>query len=84
VTLDTERLEQLFEKHPKLPIIITAGIITCKAARASCNLDLDKDAMEHLYHELLGIGAVYGTNATAWRATTALQDYMSQRGSGET
>jgi len=69
-----DQLEKLFYRFPDLKIFIGSGIITLKAARTI--LGIDRYLMYDIYAELLSIGAVKGSGATAWRATPALLEYL--------
>ncbi len=59
------RLAYLLEKHPRLELILKAGVISKKTARTI--LDLDRELMEGLYVRLIEIGAITGMSNNAFK-----------------
>lgn len=74
--LDTDRLDKLLDKYPKLSLILRSGVISMKMTRRL--LDLDKWLMEDLYAELLESRAVKGVSSGTFRATPTTIAYLEE------
>lgn len=74
--VDTERLNKLLTKYPKLSLILRSGVVSMKMARRL--LDLDKWLMEDLYAELLEARVVKGVSSGTFRATPTAIAYLEE------
>lgn len=75
--MDKAKVEELFQKFPKLADFICAGTISLKAARTI--LDVDRWLMYDIFTKLLQYGAVFATGPTSWRATNEMKEYQNDR-----
>ena len=73
-------LDKLLEnkRYSKLPMVLQAGVLSRKTARAI--MDLDKWQMDDLYVELLSAGIIRGVSSGTFRATDATLTYLTERG----
>lgn len=76
--MDTEKVERMFLRYPKLDTIICAGTVSLKATREI--LGIDRYECYQMYLDLLEAGAIYGSGSNCYRATTQLKEYMRTRG----
>ena len=63
---DREKVEKVFNKYPRLEIVLSGGMVSKKLCREL--LDIDKWLMDDLYKELLLSGAIKGTSSSAFKA----------------
>lgn len=75
--MNTELVERMFTRYPKLDTIICAGTVSLKATREI--LCIDRYECYQMYLDLLEAGAIYGSGSNCYRATPQLKEYMKKR-----
>lgn len=74
---DAEKFDKLVAKYPKLPLLLTSGVISMKVSRNM--LDIDRWLMDDLYLALIECQAVLGIGSSTFKATPAALAYIEER-----
>ena len=71
-----DKLNELFYKYDKLPLILCSGVVTLRVARNI--LHITQEEMIDLYAALIECEAVRGVSSSTFRAVQDAEDYAGK------